>query len=162
MTRVPSSYDITCLAGKILLYLHTDKIPISFYTKSYDAKVSVYDINVQDLLGDEEAQLRCSLDALSIENRARCDRLCHPNCIGNLNKHQLSNNYHSNKKSVFQGCSKANNPSACKKCRYAEYYEQGQLTCLDSCPRGYQMNTTTNSCQGKRGILSKLAIKLKK
>lgn len=35
----------------------------------------------------------------------------------------------------------------CKRCRYAEFYQNGKLICLDTCPRGFEKNKTLLKCQ---------------
>lgn len=94
---------------------------------SHDSKVSVYDINVNLLSRDEEAQLRCATDNMTFYDEIRCKNLCHDNCIG---------------------CSKANSSSSCIKCRYDSYKEENRLICLETCPIGYEKNSLLHKCEG--------------
>ena len=49
---------------------------------SNDFKISVYDITVDIMTLDEEAELRCSKKTLDELDEARCRFLCHTNCYG--------------------------------------------------------------------------------
>ncbi len=94
---------------------------------SYLSKVFVYDINVHEMSFDEEAQLRCSTDDLVLNNKERCAYLCHLNC---------------------NGCFKFNTSASCFKCRYEEIRTESNLLCSDTCPKGFEKNFTSQTCQG--------------
>lgn len=110
-----------------LNYFDPDPLELRYYMfGSYDSKVYVYDISVNEMLKDEETEIRCSGDNFTIYDEARCKYLCHENCLG---------------------CFKANSSYNCKKCRFGEYYQNGKLICLETCPRGFEKNSTLNKCQ---------------
>lgn len=54
---------------------------------SYDSKVYVYDISVNIMSLDDEAEMRCGRNPIDSEeghndDEFRCLELCHPNCLG--------------------------------------------------------------------------------
>ena len=111
-----------------LSYFDPNPLELRYYMfGSYDSKVFVYDINVQELTADQEAGLRCSRNNLTIYDMDRCQHLCHNNCVG---------------------CFKANSAVSCTSCRFAEYREAGRVICLDSCSKGLEKNVSLNKCQG--------------
>lgn len=110
-----------------LSYFDKDPLELRYYMfGSYDSKVYVYDISVNEMLRDEEAELRCSVNNLTYYDEIRCRHLCHENCLG---------------------CFKSNSSLNCKKCRYGEFYDNRKLICLSTCPRGFEKNTTAHNCQ---------------
>ncbi len=109
-----------------LSYFDPNPLELRYYMfGSYDAKVFIYDISVTEMSSDQEASLRCS-SPKSAHDQHRCRHICHNNCIG---------------------CSKANSSTSCAKCRFSGYSEDGQITCLDSCPKGYEKNRSLDACQ---------------
>ena len=92
---------------------------------SYDAKVSIFDISVNSLTKDEEAQLRCSFSDLSHHDESYCRYLCHENCVG---------------------CFRAKSSTGCVKCRFDSIYEGKKLICLDTCARGFIKNNLEHKC----------------
>ena len=105
-------------------------------------KVFVYDINVQEMSGDQEARLRCAARNLNEHAKVRCKILCHNDCIG---------------------CDKANSSTSCTECRYDGIYDEkgGAFTCLQTCPRGFEKNLKLQKCQGLPFIMKIKYILLK-
>ena len=101
---------------------------------SYDAKVSIFDISVNSLTIDEEAQLRCSIANISRDDEAYCRNLCHENCIG---------------------CFKSKSPYGCIKCRFDSMYDEKKLICLETCPRGFIKNILLHTCEDINECTSK-------
>lgn len=101
---------------------------------SYDAKVSIFDISVNSLTIDEEAQLRCSIANISRDDEAYCRNLCHENCIG---------------------CFKSKSPYGCIKCRFDSMYDEKKLICLETCPRGFTKNILLHTCEDINECISK-------
>lgn len=111
-----------------LSYFDQNPLELRYYMfGSYDSKVSVYDISVEELTPDQEANLRCSQENLTSYDMDRCMQLCHSNCVG---------------------CFKANSSVSCIGCRFAEYQEGKNTICLDTCPKGLEKNVSLNNCQG--------------
>ena len=107
-----------------LTYFDPNPLELRYYMfGSYDSKVHIYDINVAEMSADQEAKLRCSKNPY---DQPRCSLICHKNCLG---------------------CSKANSSFSCRECRFSGYSEDGQVTCLDSCPKGFEKNRALNTCQ---------------
>ena len=69
-----------------LSYFDTEPLEPRYYMfGSFDAKVSVFDITVDDMKPEEEIRLRCfSKNSQFFSNDPRCAKLCHFTCAGKL------------------------------------------------------------------------------
>lgn len=66
-----------------LSYLDRNPLELRYYMfGSYDHLVNIYDINLEELSPDDEAEYRCSTHELQEAHKSRCDEICHKNCIG--------------------------------------------------------------------------------